>query len=267
MVKEVAAVYSTKDYSKFKKLNGNREVLEKRVKLILESIKERGWIRNPIVVNEWMEIIDGQGRFEALQRLGLPVEYVIAKGATIADCISLNIRQTNWKSVDYVKCYADMGNKDYVMLLSLYGKYKNLTDTAVATIAGNCYTDGAKGGRMIRDGSFKIVDRDHLFDCLYFVDKCMGILGRGNGRSRSWVGVFKMVYYSDSIPNERFLEKMIANRGCIVPCTNFEQTIKCAEKVYNYGSRKQKVYFMQEWDAYTEKKSNRKETGGMPNGI
>lgn len=252
MVKEVAAVYSTKDYSKFKKLNGNREVLEKRVELILGSIKERGWIRNPIVVNEWMEIIDGQGRFEALQRLGLPVEYVIAKGATIDDCISLNIRQTNWKSVDYVKCYADMGNKDYVTLLSLYGKYKNLTDTAIATIAGSYYTDGAKGGKAIRDGSFKIADRENLFECLYFVDRCMDIIGKSNGRTRNWVGIFKMVYYSAEIPNERFLERLAANRVHIVSCNNFKQALECAEKAYNYGSRKKKVYFVPEWDAYLD---------------
>lgn len=92
-MKQVGAIYSSQEYSEFKKLNGNRSVLEQRKNMIIASIQERGWIRNPIVVNEKMEIIDGQGRFEALKKLNMPVEYVVAKGATISDCIALNIKQ------------------------------------------------------------------------------------------------------------------------------------------------------------------------------
>lgn len=92
-MRQVGAIYSSEDYSVFRKLNGNRSVLEQRKNMIMASITERGWIRNPVVVNEKMEIIDGQGRFEALKELGLPIEYVVAKGASISDCIALNIKQ------------------------------------------------------------------------------------------------------------------------------------------------------------------------------
>ena len=77
MHNKVGFVYSTEDYSVFQKLNGNRDVLESRKNKIMESILERGWIRNPIVVNQKFEVIDGQGRLEALQELKMPVEYVI----------------------------------------------------------------------------------------------------------------------------------------------------------------------------------------------
>ena len=36
-----------------------------------------GFIKNPIVVNEKMEIIDGQGRFEVCKEKGLPIYYNI----------------------------------------------------------------------------------------------------------------------------------------------------------------------------------------------
>ena len=77
MYKKVGTVYSTTDYDSFAKLEGNRDVLQSRKNIIKESIEERGWIRNPVVVNEKMQIIDGQGRFEALKELGMPIEYVI----------------------------------------------------------------------------------------------------------------------------------------------------------------------------------------------
>lgn len=86
-------IYCTSDYTVFKKLLGNRVVLEQRKNTIKNSIIENGYVRNPIVVNEKMEIIDGQGRFEALKELKLPIEYVIAYGAGQKECIALNANQ------------------------------------------------------------------------------------------------------------------------------------------------------------------------------
>ena len=62
-------VYVTKDYSIFRRLVGNRDIPESRISKIVESIQTIGWIHNPIIVNEKMEVIDGQGRLTELQRL------------------------------------------------------------------------------------------------------------------------------------------------------------------------------------------------------
>lgn len=59
-------VYRTNNYDQFKRLVGNREVNPKRVKTIKKSVEEIGYIPNPIIVNENMEVIDGQGRLQAL---------------------------------------------------------------------------------------------------------------------------------------------------------------------------------------------------------
>lgn len=65
-------VYVTDKYSIFRRLSGNRDVKEARVKKIMRSIEKVGYIPNPIIVNENMEVVDGQGRLEAVKRLGLP---------------------------------------------------------------------------------------------------------------------------------------------------------------------------------------------------
>jgi hypothetical protein len=250
---KVGSVYSTTDYSVFKKLRGNREIFDQRKRMLVESISTRGWIRNPIVVNENMEIIDGQGRFEALKELGLPVEYVVAKGTTINDCISLNIKQSNWKNSDYVKCYADMGNEDYILLLSIYGLYPNLPDTCVNTLAGTALTDGSKGSQMLREGLFKVEDKEHIHERCAFVNECLSIIGQGNGRLRNWCAVFKFVYYCERIPCGVFLERLKRNRAFITPCVTAKQVLEVLEKIYNYGAKKNKVYFVPEWDHFIRK--------------
>ena len=118
------SVYVTKAYDKFKRLTGNRDIPEDRISKIVESIQKVGWVRNPIVVNEKMEVIDGQGRLTALQRLGLPVEYIIAEGAGTEECIQMNMNMINWKLPDFIKSYAEQGNVNYQRLLSLMQLYQ-----------------------------------------------------------------------------------------------------------------------------------------------
>ena len=256
MSTKVCDVYSTSEYTMFKKLHGNREILESRKRLLMNSIKEHGWIRNPIVVNENMEVIDGQGRLEALSELGLPVEYVIAEGATIQDCISLNIKQANWRSEDYVKCYADMGYEDYILLHSLYGKYPYLPNICINTLAGPYVADGSSDGAALKEGRFIIPDKEKVYDICSFANDCLSIIGGGNGRMRNWAAVLKMVFWCDKIPNDIFLDRLEKNRMFITPCVNIKQVLECLEKVYNYQSRKNKVYFVPEWDYFKTKKGN-----------
>ncbi|MBQ2600753.1 ParB N-terminal domain-containing protein [bacterium] len=86
----VSAVYRTTDYDKFKTLDGNRTVEKSRVNKILKSINDNGYIHCPIIVNERMEIIDGQGRLEAVKQLGIPVEYKKAdKDKCLATLLSI----------------------------------------------------------------------------------------------------------------------------------------------------------------------------------
>ena len=71
MAKRIGYIFEEPDYSQFKYLGGNRDITHS--KKLLESITQNGYFNVPILVNENMEIIDGQGRFEALKMLGLPI--------------------------------------------------------------------------------------------------------------------------------------------------------------------------------------------------
>jgi len=156
-MKKIIEVYETEDYGMFKRLKGNRDV--NNVKKIVKSIKQVGYIINPIIVNEGMEIIDGQNRIEALQQLGLPVHYYVVKGATIDTARALNLGRANWKPIDYAKSYAEEGNASYQWLLKVLDESKKIgVDISIAEAFGIMKNEVGKcknASRVISEGEFK----------------------------------------------------------------------------------------------------------------
>ena len=248
---KVSYVFSSSDYGGFKKLNGNRSVLDQRVTRILNSIKERGWIRNPIIINEKREIIDGQGRFEALQRLGMPIEYVISEGATIDDCIALNIKQQNWKPADYIRCYAEMGSKDYQKLEKLIADYKSkLLQNSICSIAADMSPSGTFNS-CIQSGRLRISSSDDdLKKKLDFASEAMKIIGTDRGRERTWIGAFRFLCASGIMDMETMLEKLRKYVAMLSVSVNTEQALAALDKIYNYNARGDRVYFVAEFDKY-----------------
>lgn len=114
--KVVGYIYETTDYSLFKKLPSNRDLLLKRLNRLIESFSVRE-IMNPIVVNKYYQIIDGQGRFEAKKMLHRPIQYVVDEEATIDDCRRMNAYNAPWTLIDYVQSLASDGNDNCQRLL------------------------------------------------------------------------------------------------------------------------------------------------------
>lgn len=90
MNKECGKVYITDEYDIFKKLYANRQTRKDNIKKLTASMTNNGWVGGPIIVNENMEIVDGQNRLEGAKAANVPVEYLIKPGYGIKECIILN---------------------------------------------------------------------------------------------------------------------------------------------------------------------------------
>lgn len=235
---EAYKVYITKDYSIFKRLTGNRDIPESRISKIVESIQTIGWVHNPIVVNEKMEVIDGQGRLTALQRLGLPIEYVIAEGAGTRECIQMNMNMVNWKLPDFIKSYAEQGNKNYQRLLSLFEKYVggnlDIISTAVYRVSKSKYREIKAGILQLTQEQYeKAVNR---------LEYVQPIIEKINEKklSGSFVTLIQtLIYYYDyeEVDKERLaesVEKYIYNANPWVSNLDCEREV---ENCYNYNRR------------------------------
>lgn len=235
-------VHDTTNYDSFKKLIGNREVSEARKKRIRDSIAHVGYITSPIVVNEKLEVIDGQGRLAVLQELGLPVEYVIHEGAGIRECIEMNINQTNWKIIDYIESFAAMGNESYIVLRDAIRKHSRLgLDPVIAALSGS----GMRAGENIKKGTFKHdpARQEYTMMALDFLSSV--IVDRKSFHGRIWILCLALLYcYGMDNVDKSVLRAQIMKSKDIpsmsTPFVTVMDALMMLEKMYNYNLSKSK---------------------------
>lgn len=234
--KVVYNVYVTKDYSIFKRLAGNRDIPESRISKIVESIQTIGWVHNPIIVNENMEVIDGQGRLTALQRLKLPVEYIIAEGAGNKECIYMNMNMVNWALPDFIKSYAEQGNENYQRLLSLIENYANGNLNIISTAV---YRVSKAKTREIKSGILQLTEEQYraAIPRLEYIKPILEEIDYKKLPGSVVTLMQTLIYYYDypEVDKERLkysVEKYIYNATPWVLNTDCEREV---ENCYNYG--------------------------------
>lgn len=110
----MADIKSTKDYSIFKQVYGNRVIKKGHVANLTKSIIKKNLLaNNPIIVNEKMQVIDGQHRLEVAKNNNLAIYYTIADKTTIEDIQMINSSSRLWTGHDYLHAYIAMGIKGY----------------------------------------------------------------------------------------------------------------------------------------------------------
>lgn len=236
--------YTTTDYSRFKKLLGNRDVTEQRITAIVDSMKRRGYITSPILVNEHFEIIDGQGRFYAEKQLGLPVEYIVKPGLTVEDCISMNIKMKNWDIRDYIKSYADRGYPDYVRLRALLEEFPNVSASTMGGMARKSLSAG-NANDAIRSGRFSLDEKDipEIRRTLKFIEEIRRVASDMTGSNREFAIGF--CFRMDGCDAERLKKVICEHHAEIAIPRKAEDIIARIEEKYNFGRKESKrIYFV-----------------------
>lgn len=230
-------VQRTNNYSMFKRLEGNRDVSEIRVKKIISSIKKVGYITSPIIVNQKYQVIDGQGRLEALKRLQMPIDYIVEPGAGIDECIAMNINQTNWRIIDYIESYAEMGNVSYMYTLNLLKAYGKTFQHKVImhAITGKCDNHH----RLIKDGSLVCTAEDYnrAQAILSYLSQFTGVFDRLKGHNEFYYNVIAYCFEDPEVDNERLHEKVVALQANLIPVSTVLQAFDVIENIYNNRAR------------------------------
>ena len=248
-------IKSTTNYEMFKKLEGNRATTVARVNKIKKSIMNVGYITSPILVNENMEIIDGQGRFEALKELRLPVEYIVQEGLNVKECIAMNIYQTNWKVIDYIKSYAAKGNPSYVKLVDLMNEFPLVATTEIMSVA--IFEIGKFNPLKTREGDLEITQEQYekAREKLQFI---YPIAEEYKNITRIRLILNAMLYclYIPGIDKYRLKTKVISilETGKIPPIPTVDEAMQLMEEIYNRNSKRETFYIYTEYRKRNEER-------------
>lgn len=247
--KSAETIYTTTDYDGFVFTDWNRDVSNARVVKMVESIKKVGWLPEPVMVNEKFEVIDGQSRVKALEKLGMPVQFCIRKGVGRKECQALNLFQKNWTTRDYINSYIADGNDNYIWLKDMLEKYSALTPQIVQScVASKGKAKHMNGGAItykITSGTLKLnfFERTYVEDELFYLSRFTNINRVVGGRKDVFYAALVFIYRLDGIDKERVCK--VLNNACydgIVASGTIEGWLQQIESLYNSRLKKRNQY-------------------------
>jgi len=231
-------VLVSKNYKQFKKVNGNRELNQLHLKRLTESVNENDLLfANPILVNERYEIIDGQHRFEVCQKLGKPVHYIKCKGLGLKEIQILNANTKNWKLMDYVDGYCDMGLSEYCYLKNIIAK----TKFGISTILSMYLSFNGNNQTAVRDGSMKLNHKERGLIITQWIQDWQNYYEGATRKAFvvSLVRLYNIPHYN----HKQMMRKMQFQSSKLVDCTNSSDYLKKLEEIYNFKERGEKLRF------------------------
>lgn len=246
---EVNKVYRTSDLTIFKQIDGNRVPNIQHIKRLADSIRVYGMKCNPILVNERMEVIDGQHRLMAAKEAGSFVYYIVVDGYSLNEVHTLNLNQKNWTRKDFMDGYANMGIDSYIKLRDFVNKNDDFTfNDAIAL----CQNNGSSSSRTLRSqtsksklesktlqifeqGTWKHGDINLAQD---MTNKIRMIKAYYSGYNRtSFVCTMITLFNNSNFDFNEFMHKLRLQPTALVDCANREQYRTLIEDIYNYKSR------------------------------
>jgi len=250
---EVNKVYKTNKLEIFKPIVGNRPTNPMHIRRLSSSIKQNGLLQNPIIVNEKMQVIDGQHRLSAAKLADSSIYYIIAKGYNLKDVQTLNLNQKNWNKKDFMDGYAAMGIESYVKLKDFvnYNKVFNITD-CIALCSNGAASKSSSLSNKYRPSLKKPINLKEVFEegtwkgkdfklAQENADKLKMIKPYYDGYRRStFIGTMLQLLKNDNFNFIQFLDKLKFQKNKLQDSTSVSQYKLLIEDIYNY-KRREKV--------------------------
>jgi hypothetical protein len=240
----IGQIYEESNYDVFHRLPDNRDLLSSRFNKLIASISAK-YILNPIVVNENMEIIDGQGRYEALKALGKPIIYIIANGATSDDCRLMNKYNTKWVKSDFAKSHAKAGKKAYVLLLKCCEETKMPIET-VLRLSSHAAHAQAHAMSVLERGDLEFTEEDYeiVKDLAVKITEVLEALQYRGRANIAFATALKVAVETKGYEHERMLKNCAVLRNTYSQMSRMGEQLKEFERIYNYrASKSKRLYF------------------------
>ncbi|APH20912.1 ParB/RepB/Spo0J family partition protein [Clostridium botulinum] len=246
----IGLVQQTYDYSIFKVHPKNRNVDLKHVEEIKISMQKK-LLFNPILINEKMEIIDGQHRFEACKQLGLPIWFIMVEGLDVQDMQILNLNNNNWRHEDFLDFYIKEDKNNYKVFKKLLYKYKinfsdliNIIDTLSENINGE-----KEMFNMFDRGD---LDIDCYEDVVAFLEELSLFDNYEYNRRTSFVKAFFKLYIKDfyNTDHMKYRLDICKNKLSRNKCSTISEFCDFLANIYTSINKKVGIVYNESLDDY-----------------
>lgn len=226
----------TSNYDQFTFIEGNRSINEGHVKKLEASILRNNLLHlNPIIVNEKMQVIDGQHRLEVCRRNDIDVWYVVGSREELDEVIDLNTATRKWGMNEYLESHISRGNQHYSKLKSFCEEY-DLPLMVGAGLLANVHGGGSrrKFAEDFKLGLFKSThpgSGEFVAGVLRDVKKFMDA---GVWRTRDFMDAVIYLFSEKMVERKRFVHKIELYGSMLVRRAGRQDYLRDLEQVYNF---------------------------------
>jgi len=227
-------VHMTTNYEQFKFRKDNRNINQRRVNILSTNMKKNGWLRGSyLVVNEKIELIDGQHRLLGAMLAGVPVAYIIEPGSGFKEIRGLNQGHADWKYREHLDGYVKEKNPDYIVLNNFLKEFPQFRFTEALMFLVNNNTGVNR--YTFDSGLFKVADVEKGKTWARQVSRLQPYFENGYNKSLFVRGIIRILAKKSKVFDmEEFIRKVSIRPGMIYSCGTTEQYINLIESIYNY---------------------------------
>lgn len=234
----VEAIQQTNKYSMFRQITANREVDEKHVKRLIAAIKEKNMLPlNPILVNDKMEVIDGQHRLEAARQMKYDIFYIVSKGITKEDVANLNSHSKNWTLVDYINYHTVEKKPGFDVLSGFICKNSHIKHSLCIQLLSS---DNSRNSNELKAGRIDVANIDNANTIVNYLNDIYNFFP--HAYSRDCVLAMRKMFDSGNYDHELMMKQIAKQPRSLVQCVNVKQYVEMFEEIYNHGQHKKKSF-------------------------
>lgn len=220
----------TTDYSIFGEIDSNREVDRRHVNRLVKAIMEKNLLHlNPIIVDEYNRVIDGQHRLEAAKALNVPVYYIVDGSVNNSDISALNSNKKNWQMMDYINFHAVEKRPGFNVLCKFLAEHPDIPASAALALLD---PDGIRNSKAVMAGQVNVMNLEQAERIAGFLKWLRNFYDYAfNG---TVISVIRKMFDHGDFDEAYFRDKIEGQPRSLVKCINARQYREMFLEIYNY---------------------------------
>lgn len=236
-------IEETTNYGQFKQIKGNRAVNRHQVNRLIQSIGIRNMLKYaPIIVNEKLEVIDGQHRLEAAKEMVLPIYFLEVPGANLRDVQLLNAVNRPWTLEDFLAAYTVEGLPEYLKVQDFMKRSGYSLGVALYMLTKKLTNKSGTHITAFKDGSFEVTDPEWAEEMVENLRQFSPYVRPNVWADRQYITAL-MIIFDKGAKLDRLLERAEKKGELLHRQVNVSEYLRELEKIYNYDMKQDIVRF------------------------